>query len=74
MQQVPFSTKSLPPVIDVEFYCDKENNPPPRSLVDKELQTMVNILEDHYGKPVILYTTQEAYILYIKNDYNQCDI
>ena len=61
-------------VIDVEFYGDKEKNPPTRSQVEQELQTMVKMLEEHYGKRVILYTTNKAYDLYIKNSFEQCDI
>ncbi|WP_251551692.1 glycoside hydrolase family 25 protein [Neobacillus muris] len=74
IQTVPLNRDSLPPVIDVEFYGDKEKNPPKRSQAEKELQTMVDMLEEHYGKRVILYTTQKAYDLYIKNGFDQCDI
>ncbi|MES5939626.1 MULTISPECIES: GH25 family lysozyme [unclassified Bacillus cereus group] len=42
--------------------------------VAKELLVMVEMLEKHYSKKVILYATQEAYDLYIKDAYPQCDI
>lgn len=74
IKTVPISKQSLPPVIDVEFYGDKEKNPPVRSQVEKELQTMVKMLEEQYGKRVILYTTKNAYDLYIKDSFEQCDI
>lgn len=74
IKTVPIDKQALPPVIDVEFYGDKEKNPPNRSQVKKELHTMVKMLEEHYGKRVILYTTQKAYDLYIKNSFDQCDI
>jgi lysozyme len=74
IKTLPVNKQGLPPVIDVEFYGDKEKNPPVRSQVEKELQTMVEILEKHYGKKVILYTTQKVYDLYIKNSFEQCDI
>ena len=74
IKTVPITKKALPPVIDVEFYGDKEKDPPKRSKVQEELQTMVRMLEEHYGKSVILYTTKEAYNLYIKNSFTQCDI
>ena len=35
---------------------------------------MIEMLEKHYGKKVILYATQEAYHLYIKDAYPKCDI
>lgn len=74
IENVPIKNGSLPPVIDVEFYGDKENNPPERNQVEKELQTMVEKLENHYDKRVIIYTTKKAYDLYIKNSFEQCDI
>lgn len=74
IKTVPIMKQALPPVIDVEFYGDKEKNPPERSHVEKELQIMVNILEEHYGKRVILYTTKKAYDLYIENSFEECDI
>lgn len=74
IKTVPINKQALPPVIDVEFYGDKAKNPPNRSQVEKELQTMVKILEEHYGKRVILYTTKKAYDLYIKDSFEQCDI
>ncbi len=64
----------LPPVIDVEFYGDKESNPPSRESVQKELGVMLERLEAHYGKKPIIYTTKEAYNLYIKGSYEQYDI
>ena len=74
IKAVPVKNTSLPPVIDVEFYADKEKNPPDPANVKKELQAMIGKLKAHYGKNVILYTTVEAYELYIKNDFEQCDI
>ncbi|MFB7142179.1 GH25 family lysozyme [Gottfriedia sp. NPDC056225] len=74
MKTVPINKQTLPPVIDVEFYGDKEKNPPNRSKVEKELQTMVKMFEEHYGKRVILYTKNKAYNLYIKDHFEQCDI
>ena len=74
IRTVPADKESLPPVIDVEFYGDKEKNLPERAEVKKELSTMVKMLEEHYGKRVIIYTTNKAYDLYIKNDFEDCDI
>lgn len=71
---VPIDENALPPVIDVEFYGDKEKDPPDREQVERELQVMVDLLEEHYGKRVILYTTNKAYDLYIKDGFEQCDI
>lgn len=35
---------------------------------------MIKKLEEHYKQYVILYTTREAYDLYIKDSFKQCDI
>lgn len=74
IKAVPVSNSTLPPVIDVEFYGDKEKDPPDSSKVKKELQAMRSELEEHYGKDVILYTTAEAYERYIQNDFESCEI
>lgn len=74
IETVPVNDEALPPVIDVEFYGDVEKNLPDREQVEKELQSMVTMLEEYYGKRVILYTTQKAYDLYIKNSFEECDI
>ena len=74
IRTVPKHKQALPPVIDVEFYANKKDNPPHREDVEKELTVMVKMLEKHYDKKVILYATQEAYDLYIKDVYPQCDI
>ncbi|PEA17566.1 glycoside hydrolase family 25 [Bacillus cereus] len=74
IRTVPKYKQALPPVIDVEFYANKKDNPPKREDVAKELSVMVEMLEKHYSKKVILYATQEAYDLYIKDAYPQCDI
>ncbi|MDE7404448.1 MAG: glycosyl hydrolase family 25 [Lachnospiraceae bacterium] len=44
----------LVPAVDVEFYGDKESNPPAKEEVVAELKKMLNALEDYYQvKPVI---------------------
>ncbi|WP_245613750.1 glycoside hydrolase family 25 protein [Alkalihalobacterium bogoriense] len=74
IKTVPIDESALPPVIDVEFYGDKEKNLPDRADVVRELTVMIDLLEEHYGKRVILYTTNKAYDLFIKDEFQQCDI
>ncbi|KXY09297.1 glycoside hydrolase family 25 protein [Bacillus sp. FSL K6-0067] len=74
IRTVPKYKQALPPVIDVEFYANKKDNPPKREDVVQELSVMVEMLEKHYSQKVILYATQEAYDLYIKDAYPRCDI
>lgn len=71
---VPQNEWNMPPVIDVEFYGDYVKHPPQRERVQAELDTIVRMLTEHYGRSPILYATKKAYDLYIADDYAQCDI
>ncbi|MBQ8687833.1 MAG: glycoside hydrolase family 25 protein [Ruminococcus sp.] len=64
----------LPPVIDLEFYGDKEKNPPEREYVDTQLKAMLEALEDHYKLKPIIYATEKSYELYLAGDYEEYDI
>lgn len=64
----------LPPVIDLEFYGDKEKNPPEREYVDSELKAMLGMLEEHYNLKPIIYATEKSYRLYLSGDYEEYDI
>ncbi len=64
----------LPPVIDVEFYGDKEKDPPEREQVSEQLKIMLELLEKHYGQKPIIYATERSYELYLANDYGEYDI
>lgn len=70
---VPFEGM-LPPVIDLEFYGDKEKNPPGRDTVRKELNDMLFALEDYYGMKPIIYATEKSYDLYLSGEYEEYDI
>lgn len=64
----------LPPVIDVEFYGDKEKNPPHKEEVVRNLSAMIRRLEEHYGMTPILYATEKSYRLFLAEDFEECDI
>lgn len=64
----------LPPVIDVEFYGEKEWKLPEKEKTKKELQDMIEELTNYYGKTPIIYATQKSYHLYIEEDFTQCPI
>ena len=70
---IPFKGM-LPPVIDVEFYGDKEKNPPAREQVSKQLKVMLDLLEEHYKQKPIIYATEKSYELFLSNDYEEYDI
>lgn len=71
---VPLTENMLPPVIDVEFYGDKEKHLPDKSDVVRELQDMIDALSVHYGMMPVIYATYKAYYLYIAGEFDTCDI
>lgn len=64
----------LPPVIDLEFYGDKEQNPPAQDQVRRELTVMLERLEEHYGMKPILYATEKSYALYLEDAFEEYDV
>lgn len=70
---IPFEGM-LPPVIDLEFYGDKAKNPPERSDVERQLKSMLILLEEHYRQKPIIYATETTYDLYLSDDYKEYDI
>ena len=74
MSTVEKTEDMLPPVIDLEFYADKEKNPPDRESVREQLQVMLDTLERHYGAKPILYATEKSYSLYLSGAYEAYDI
>lgn len=67
--QVPVVEGALPPVVDIEFYGDKLQNPPTREEVKAILIPLLTRLEAHYGQKPILYVTYRSYNWFIKGDY-----
>lgn len=74
IRTVPAVANMLPPVIDVEFYGDKEKNLPEKSKTQRELRVMIDLLRAYYGKKPILYATEKSYRLYIAGEFRDCDI
>lgn len=74
IETVPAIDGMLPPVVDVEFYGDKEKNPPPAEEVRASLSAMLNALKKHYGMKPILYATRKSYELYIQGAFEENDI
>lgn len=64
----------LPPVVDVEFYGDKEKNLPDKETTQRELSDLLLKLEEHYGLKPIIYATEKSYRLYIENAFEEYDI
>ena len=62
---------NLIPTIDIEFYGNKESDPPEAEGVRCELQTMLTLLEETYGCKPMIYTTQTVYYKYIKGQFTE---
>lgn len=64
----------LPPVVDVEFYGDKEQNLPEPAAVQTELTVLLESWEQAYGLKPILYATEKSYRLYLAGHFDDYDI
>ena len=64
----------LPPVVDLEFYGDKEINLPVRENVHEQLDVLLKELEDYYGMKPMIYATEKSYSLYLSGAYKDYDI
>ncbi len=64
----------LPPVVDLEFYGDKEKNPLSPAAVRPQLDILLRRLEEVYGKKPVLYVTEAAYEMYVAGGYGDYDI
>lgn len=71
IQTVGTLSGKLPPVVDVEYYGDKEKNPPDVEETVGQIKEMFAILEQHYGKKPILYTTVPVYHRYIQGKFEE---
>ncbi|MEM7300486.1 MAG: GH25 family lysozyme [Pseudomonadota bacterium] len=63
IQNVPKEKNALPPVLDMEWNhlsptCKKR---PPRETVLSEMRIFLSMIERHYGKRPIIYTTPDFY-------------
>lgn len=64
----------LPPTVDLEPYGRYRRGLPPKDSVKPELDSLLNALEEYYGKKPIIYTTERAYKKYLANGYEEYDI
>ena len=61
----------LIPVVDVEYYADKEQNPPEKEDVVRELGEYLSVLEAEYGVKPMIYAQKDIYKKYIKDDFSE---
>lgn len=74
IETVPKIDSMLPPVIDLEFYGDKRQNPPQTEIVREQLTVLIGMLREHYGLSPILYATEETYERYLAGSFAENDI
>lgn len=58
----------LLPVVDFEYYGDKEKNPPEKNRVLKELRIFLDIIEKEYGVKPMIYTMKNIYGKYLDGE------
>ncbi|MBI5217507.1 MAG: glycoside hydrolase family 25 protein [Bacteroidia bacterium] len=73
IETVPKDTMAMPPVIDLEFgsNCSSDKN---KKQILKEIGDFIDTVGKYYRKKVIIYTTDEFYNDYIKNNFDGCYI
>ncbi|WP_371740225.1 GH25 family lysozyme [Frigoribacterium sp. VKM Ac-2836] len=59
----------LPVVVDVECYATYCDTPPPATTVRDVLAPLLLAIEQHYGRPAVLYATRDWYELYLAGRY-----
>ena len=60
----------LLPAVVVEYYGEKEANPPPREDVVRELTVLLEALEAQYGVKPMIYTRSELYEKYLEGTFD----
>lgn len=61
----------LLPVVDVEYYGDKEVNPPEKEDVVRELKIFLDIVEEEYGVKPMIYTRSDICEKYLKGEFDE---
>lgn len=57
------------PVVDVEYYGDKEENPPAKEDVVRELSAYLEAVEAQYGVKPMIYTRSDIYEKYLEGTF-----
>ena len=61
----------LLPAVDVEYYGDKELNPPEKEDVIRELRIYLDRIEEEYGVKPLIYTRPDIYDKYLKGEFDE---
>ena len=60
----------LIPAVDIEYYGDKEENPPKKEDVIRELTDYVQAIETEYGVKPLIYTGSDIYDKYLAGTFD----
>ncbi len=71
IQNVGALNGKLAPVVDIEYYGEKEANPPEREKTVREICAFLQTLEEYYQIRPIIYTTYSVYRRYIKDEFDE---
>lgn len=71
---VPKLAGTLPPVVDIEFYGEKEQNRPSKEETAEILSELLGELEAYYGVKPVLYGTMKSYRAYLEGGYEEYPI
>ena len=61
----------LLPVVDVEWYGDKDKNQPAKDDVVRELRVYLDTIEKEYGVKPMIYTGADIYKKYLKGEFDE---
>lgn len=61
----------LIPTVDVEYYGDKEKNPPDKEDVVRELKIFLETIEEEYKVKPLIYTRPDIYNKYLKGEFKE---
>lgn len=68
------SVRSLRPAVDVEWYGDKEQNPPAAEDVRRELRAFVDSVEAACGHKPLIYVGNDLHARYLQGYFDDCDL
>ena len=68
------AVRALRPAVDVEWYGDKEQNPPDAEDVRRELRAFVDAVEAACGSKPLIYVGNDLYDLYLRGYFDDCDL
>ena len=66
--------RALRPTVDVEWYGDKEQNPPQSEDVRRELKAFLEAVEASCGKKPLIYTGNDIYDRYLRRHFDDYDL